>query len=139
VLSKPTLQQLVIAVVKELDAGAASASQMIGDVLLQVVEHVPGGGTLETGQGYLVSDYPLTQHVLGAREPRTVSAADPGADEAEARLLRELGYDSLLMLPVVVGEHVWGLMEVYATGRAFSRDDARSAQGVVAGVLGAVD
>ena len=136
-LAKASLQQAVTAVVERLDARAASMSQMLGDVLLQVVEHVPGGATLEDGHGYLVSDYPLTKHVLGAREPRWVSAADSGADEAEVRLLRSLGYDALLMVPVVVGEHVWGLLEVYDVGRTFTRDDARTAHDVVARTLGA--
>lgn len=135
VLSKPTLHRTVVGLVDALDARAASISQMLGDVLLQVVEHVPGGGTLERGHGYLVSDYPLTRHVLTAREPRAVSATDPGADEAEARLLRALGYDALLMVPVVVGEFVWGLAEVYDSARTFAAEDARTAEDVVAAAI----
>ena len=43
----------------------------------------------------------------------TVSAGDPEADAQEVALLREFGFDSLLMLPMVCGEELWGLVEVY--------------------------
>jgi transcriptional regulator with GAF, ATPase, and Fis domain len=125
----------VTAVVDAVDAQAGGISQMIGDVLLQVVEHVPGGGTLQTGHGYLVSDYPVTQDVLSARRPRLVSLDDDHPDEAEAVLLRQLGYDALLMLPLVTDGAVWGLVELYAAGRGFDDGDVRAAERALTRVL----
>ena len=123
------------AAVDAVGAQAGSISQMIGDVLLQVVEHVPGGGTLRTGQGYLVSDYPVTQDVLSAGRPRLVSLADDEPDEAEAALLRGLGYDALLMLPLVADGAVWGLVELYASARRFDDADVAAAESALGDAL----
>lgn len=119
--------------VRDLDADACAISRVLGDLLIQVVEEVPGGGTLVLGQGFLIPDYPLTQHVLDTREPCTVWAADPGADPAEAQLLRALGYDALLMLPYEREGNLWGLVEVYANGgRRFEDGDVERAVGILA-------
>ena len=88
-------------------------SRALGDVLVQVAEHVEGTGTLQLGMGYLISDYPETKAVLESREPRVVRLADPDADPAEAALLHELRFGSLLMLALVADDEVWGLVEVY--------------------------
>jgi GAF domain-containing protein len=135
VVTRHTLGQAVTAAVDAVGAQAGGISQMIGDVLLQVVEHVPGGGTLQTGHGYLVSDYPVTQDVLSARRPRLVSLDDDEPDEAEAELLRQLGYDALLMLPLVADGDVWGLVELYATGRRFDEADVLAAESALAAAL----
>ena len=96
-----------------LDADGCVVSRALGDVLVQVAEHVEGSGTLQLGMGYLISDYPETQAVLESREPRVVRLADPEADPAEAALLHELRFGSLVMLALVAGDEVWGLVEVY--------------------------
>lgn len=127
------LHALCARLVEELDADACVVSRALGDVLIQVAEHVRDGGTLLLGQGHLASDFPLTVEVLERHEPRTVSSADPGADAAEVALLRVLGYHALLMLPVLADGERWGLVEVYARGRSFTAADAAAAQRVVAG------
>jgi len=135
VITKQSLQAAVEAAVEAVGARAGSISQMLGDVLLHLVEHVPGGGTLQTGHGYLVSDYPVTNEVLTTREPRTVAVADPGADASEVALLRQFGYEALLMLPLVVDGAVWGLVEIYDVGRTFGAEDARLVETALAEAL----
>ena len=119
--------------VDRLDATASSISRVIGDVLIQVSEFTPDGRTLMLGQGYLVPDYPLTQTVLASRQPRALTLADPDVDPAEARVLRALGFASLLMLPLEIGGSAWGLVEVYrAEPLPFTADDMRVATEILA-------
>ena len=88
--------------------------------------------SLHLGYGYLLSDYPLTDEVVREREPRTVSLLDPSPDPQEAKLLRELGFDSLLMLPLACGKDVWGLVEIYRSGTSFDEEAVEAASAVVA-------
>jgi GAF domain-containing protein len=115
-----------------LGARAASISKLVGDVIVQIAEETPPGTTLVIGYGYLVSDYPLTAVVLERSEPRAVSVFDQDADPSEAALLRDLGYDALLMLPLEVGGREWGLVEIYDRGeRRFRPQDAEAAARLV--------
>src|SRR5436189_2265582 len=94
-----------------LGAEACAISRLVGELLVQIEEVVQPGRSLIIGQGYVVTDYPLTREVLESRQPRPVSVFDPDADEAEADLLRDLSYEALLMLPLVVGPEPWALVE----------------------------
>ncbi len=119
--------------VERLDANACAISRVIGDVLILVAESAPAGSTLQLGQGYLVPDYPRTQDVLATRTPYTLTLDDDVVDPAEAGVLRELGFRSLLMLPLDLGSNRWGLVEVYRSApRPFSDDDIRLATTIVA-------
>jgi GAF domain-containing protein len=106
-----------------LDAQACTISRVIGDLLVDLVQHQRGGKPNRLGHGYLISDYPLTRAVIENREPQTVYTGDADADEAETSLLAELGFDSLLMLAVESHEAAWGLVEVYGNGRRFGPED----------------
>jgi GAF domain-containing protein len=109
-----------------LDADASAISRVIGDVLILVAERVPEGTSLLQGQGYLVSDYPQTAEVLATGTPRALTLADAEVDEAEASVLRQHGFGSLLMLPLFLGDDVWGLVEVYRLDvRPFTADEIR--------------
>jgi GAF domain-containing protein len=117
------------ALVERLDADACAISRVIGDVLILIVERVPAGTTLQSGQGYLVSDYPQTAEVLSTRRPRGLTLDDPDVDEAEAALLRDLGYGALLMSPLELNGELWGLTEVYRNDRRpFTAADAELAR-----------
>jgi GAF domain-containing protein len=119
--------------VSALDAEACAISRVIGDVLLLVTEAVPPGRTLQLGQGYLVSEYPETALVLERRESRSVCLSDESVDEAEEAVLRTLGYQSLLMLPLVLGGETWGLVEVYRDAPVpFGGVEVRAAAGILA-------
>jgi GAF domain-containing protein len=108
-------------------ASACMLSRVIGELLIEVAEYSTAG-ELALGHGYLIPDFPLTQQVIEERAPRSVTLQDPDADPNEAELLRELGFDALLMLPLVAGEECWGLVELYGRdGRRFSDEDTRLA------------
>jgi GAF domain-containing protein len=116
-----------------LDADACAISRVIGDVLLLVTETVPPGRTLQLGQGYLVSEYPETVLVLERREPRSICLSDDEVDEAEEAVLRSLGYQALLMLPLVLGGETWGLVEVYRDSPVpFGGVEVRAAASILA-------
>lgn len=111
------LSKMADMLVAELEADACAISRVIGDVLILVAERVSDGGTLQQGQGYLVPDYPQTAEVLETLQPRTLTLDDPDVDEAEASVLREHGFGSLVMLPLIMSGSVWGLVEVYRLSR----------------------
>ena len=111
------LSNLADTLVTELEGDACALSRVIGEVLILVAERVADDATLQQGQGYLVSDYPQTEEVLVTREPRALTLDDAAVDEAEARLLRELGFGALLMTTLELNGEVWGLVEVYRTSR----------------------
>lgn len=118
--------------VESLDGAAACVvSRVIGDLLVDLTQHSTAG-RIEAGHEYLVSDFPLTQQVIENREPQVVIASDPAADKAEADLLRRIGYESLLMLPLEANGDSWGLLEVYGDERGFSDADVHTATVVAA-------
>jgi hypothetical protein len=114
--------------VNVVDADACAISRVVGQVLIQVAEHARDGRTLVLGHGYLISDFPLTDEALRNNEPHCVSASDPDADPRETALLAELGFESLLMLPLLVPDGPWGLAEIYVNGRQFGPEDVEAAR-----------
>jgi GAF domain-containing protein len=127
------------AFVEVLDAPACTISRVIGDLLVDLVQHQRAGKPDRLGHGYLISDYPLTRTVIETREARTVYAPDPDADPAETKLLHELGFDSLLMLPIEAEDAAWGLVEVYGNSRRFEAGDVEVAKALVAEVDGVLE
>ena len=102
--------------VESLPADASSVSRVIGDLILLVSECPPEGQTLQMGQGYLVPDYPATKSVLTTGTPYAMTVDDVDADPAEARVLEELGFASILLARLEIGGTAsWGLVEVYRT------------------------
>jgi GAF domain-containing protein len=110
--------------VELLEAQGCTISRVIGDLLVDLIQHRRTGEPDSLGHGYLLSDYPLTREVIDERTPRTVSLEDPEADESEAHLLKRLGFGALLMAPIEAGDAAWGLIEVYGErGRRFQGPD----------------
>ena len=117
------------AYVELLDAPACTISRVIGDLLVDLMQHQKSGKPDRLGHGYLISDYPLTRLVIEERQPQTVSQNDPEPDPNEVKLLQELGYDALLMVAIEAGDGPWGLVEVYGEkGRRFKDDEVELAQ-----------
>ncbi|MFL5952172.1 MAG: GAF domain-containing protein [Gaiellaceae bacterium] len=116
------------ALVVVLDAPACTISRVIGDLLVDLVQHRREGSLDRLGHGYLISDYPLTRAVIENLEAKTVYSGDADADARETSLLGELGFDSLLMLPIEAEGAAWGLVEVYASGRRFEAADVDAAK-----------
>jgi GAF domain-containing protein len=114
-----------------LDARACTISRVIGDLLVDLVQHNESPNPARLGHGYLISDYPLTRAVVERNEPQTVFVEDADADANEVALLRELGYDALLMVALEGIDTPWGLVEVYDDkGRRFADDDVQVARGL---------
>ena len=111
------LESTTRALVEELDVAACAISRVVGDLLVDIVGYSRDRERLFLGYGYLVSDYPLTQEVLERRVPRSLTLSDASADAGEARVLRDLGFQSLLMLPLVCRGTAWALVEAYAKRR----------------------
>ena len=128
--AQSTLPDLLHTATRELvnavDGVACAISRRVGDVLIQVAEHARDGRTLVLGHGYLISDFPLTQRVLDDDAPALCSLLDGECEPSEAQLLRELGLDSLLMLPLSSPRARWGLAEVYVNGRTFTDGDVEA-------------
>jgi GAF domain-containing protein len=117
------LESTTRALVEELDVAACAISRVVGDLLVDIVGYARDRERLFLGYGYLISEYPVTRHVLERRVPRWLTLHDSGVDEREAAVLRDLGYESLLMLPLVCDAECWGLAEIYVNGRRFTDED----------------
>jgi GAF domain-containing protein len=126
------------AYVEVLDAPACTISRVIGDLLVDLMQHQKSGKPDRLGHGYLISDYPVTRAVIEERRPQTVSKNDPDPDPNEVKLLQELGYDALLMVAIEAGDGAWGLVEVYGEqGRRFNDEEVELAQDL-AGEVGEI-
>jgi GAF domain-containing protein len=126
------------AYVEVLDAPACTISRVIGDLLVDLMQHQKSGKPDRLGHGYLISDYPVTRAVIEERRPQTVSQNDPDPDPNEVKLLQELGYDALLMVAIEAGDGAWGLVEVYGEqGRRFNDEEVELAQDL-AGEVGEI-
>jgi len=126
------------AYVELLDAPACTISRVIGDLLVDLMQHQKSGKPDRLGHGYLISDYPLTRAVIEERRPQTVSQSDPEPDPNEVKLLQELGYDALLMVAIEAADGAWGLVEVYGEkGRRFKAEEVELAQDL-AGEVGEI-
>lgn len=103
-------------VTRLLDGAGCAISRILGEVLVELAEFAGTRRTLYLGHGYLISDYPLTLEAVEQRQPRSVYVHDPDADQREVALLKELNFASVLMVPICVGQTVWGLAEIYREG-----------------------
>ena len=104
-----------------------------GDYIVDATEHALREVSLGDEAAYRIADFPLTAEVLRAGEPRTVSFADGDVDPSEAFILRDLGMNALLMLPIRVRGKAWGLVELYEMRhRRFGDEDVAVAQFLVA-------
>lgn len=114
-------------------ATGCSASRVVGDYIVDATEHALREVSLGDEAAYRISDFPLTAEVLRSAEPRAVSFVDGDIDPAEAFIIRDLGMNALLMLPVMVHGKAWGLVELYEMRlRRFTDEDVAVAQFLVA-------
>jgi GAF domain-containing protein len=109
--------------VETFDAKACVVSRVVGDLLI-LLAGFSRDEQADLGHEYLISDYPLTAETIALGEPRTVSLLDESPEEMEAALLRSFGFESLLMVCLPAAEGCWGLVEIYANGRAFDEEQA---------------
>jgi GAF domain-containing protein len=64
------------------------------------------------GTPYPLADYPISRRVLNRRQPAIVQANDPKADRAEVPCMAVDNIQSVLMVPLVVRDEVFGLLEL---------------------------
>lgn len=126
------LKTACVLLTNELEAHACNLSRVVGQLLVDLCEHSHDGRRIQLGRGYLLPDFPLTQEVIERREPRIVSLLDPDVDESEAELLRDMHFNSLVMVPLVLDESCWGLFEVYREGTdVFTAEDVARATAII--------
>jgi EAL domain-containing protein (putative c-di-GMP-specific phosphodiesterase class I) len=129
------LEDSMGAIAEELHADEVVLSALDGDELVTIGRAGPHDRPEER---YSIDAYPATLTVLARREVVQLLASDPAADPREVALLRELGFTSLLMLPVMCSGRVIGLLEVYARHeRPWTRFEIRRGR-IISYGLGAV-
>ncbi|HEX4747439.1 MAG TPA: diguanylate cyclase [Gaiellaceae bacterium] len=125
--------RLCKALVFVVGATACSASRVVGDYIVDATGHALREVSLGDEAAYRIADFPLTAEALGSGEPRAISFADGDVDPAEAFILRDLGMNAVLMLPLRVHGRSWGLVELYEMRlRRFTDEDLAVAQFIVA-------
>jgi EAL domain-containing protein (putative c-di-GMP-specific phosphodiesterase class I) len=93
------------------------------------VETVIDGHGGDEDERFALTEYPATATVLETAEALQVLVSDPNADPAEVRLLEEMGYRSLLMVPLLAGARGIGVLEACAVEeRPWSRTQIHSAR-----------
>jgi diguanylate cyclase (GGDEF)-like protein len=121
--------RLCKALVFVVGATACSASRVVGEFLVDATGHALREVSLGDQASYRISDFPLTAEVLRTGQPQEISFLDSEIDPSEAFILRELGMNALLMLPLRVDDRPWGLVELYEMRlRRFTDDDVAIAQ-----------
>jgi putative nucleotidyltransferase with HDIG domain len=119
-----------------LDASACMIS--VVDLDARIVRDLAGYArppySWESAAGeYSFGDYPRTEEVLRTGEPYSCRVDGSDVDTAEARSLHELGFGSLLMLPMQVDTEPYALIEIYdRSGRVFRADELRLAVALAA-------
>jgi EAL domain-containing protein (putative c-di-GMP-specific phosphodiesterase class I) len=80
---------------------------------------------------YVLRDYPATLAAMTGPRTIEVQLSDPGADAAERALMLRLGYQSLLLVPVIEGERTIGVVEfAHRTPRRWTAQDIAHARGL---------
>ncbi len=122
-------ERLAKALVFTIGATACTISRVKGDLLIDTSGHALREVSLGAEAAYRIADFPLTAETLGSGEVRAVSFLDDDVDPAEAFILRELGMNAVLMIPLRVAGQSWGLVELYEMRlRRFTHDDIGVAQ-----------
>ena len=81
---------------------------------------------------YLIDDFPVTQEVLETATVRSVSFLDDEVDSGEAFVLRELQMNAVMLVPLIVNDRSWGLVEIYDMRlRRFTPEDEALARFLV--------
>jgi diguanylate cyclase (GGDEF)-like protein len=90
------------------------------------------------GTRFNLANYPSTSHVLRTGEAVQVLSNDPGADLGEVALIGRMGFQSLLMVPVVCRDVRLGLLEAYSRlERPWTRSEINRAR-IISYQLGSV-
>lgn len=126
---------------RDIDTAIAATARELGVDLIGVsilsssglcLSEIASTGVLDPVQ-YRLTEYPATLSVMTTQHTLEVQLSDPAADEAERGLMRELGYASLLVVPMVDGGTTIGLVEfAHNTPRRWTAQDVVHARGLAA-------
>lgn len=98
------------ALTREIHADHVLVSEIDGHELVEI----GASGPMTFGERYRIAEFPATVRVLRTMDAVQIFDGDPDADPAELELLRQEGYRSLLMLPVICGADTIGLFEAFS-------------------------
>lgn len=127
-----TLDRLAKALTFVVGAIATQISRVDRGQLVDVAQHKLRDIDLGDDLAYLIDDFPVTKRVLETGVARALSFLDDDLDPAEAFVLREVGMNCCLLLPLHVHGGPWGLVELYDMRlRRFTPDDRAVAEFLV--------
>jgi diguanylate cyclase (GGDEF)-like protein len=134
--SKRDLYSVLDLIAGELHADKVALSQWHS--AMGAVETLAESGDQSEDGLFSVDGYPATKAVLEEGEAAQVLAGDPEADGAEAELLLQQGYRSLLMVPVINRGDCLGVVEAMSEEeRPWTRTEINRAR-IIANQLGSV-
>ena len=86
------------------------------------------------GTYYALSDYPATRQVLETGQSMLIQYDDPTADQAELAWMARQEVKTVLMLPLIARERVWGLLELIdeMEGRQYTAEEFSLAESLTA-------
>jgi diguanylate cyclase (GGDEF)-like protein len=114
-------------------ATGCAISRVVGDKLFDSVAHTLRNVHITMGNAYLIDDFPVTKELLESRQARAISFLDDDLDRAEAFVLREFRMNCALLLPLIVDDAAWGLVELYDVRlRRFTREQQAVSEFLVA-------
>lgn len=115
--SEPTvgdvLERLSKALAFVVGATGTTISKVDGPRLADTAKHALRDVDLGEDVAYVIAEFPVTAQVLQSLAPKAISFLDEDLDGAEAFVLRELKMNSALLVPIVVHDQAWGLVEIY--------------------------
>jgi diguanylate cyclase (GGDEF)-like protein len=134
--SQPTVASVLERLTKGISfvVGATGTviSRIEGPRLRDLTTHALRDVDLGEDDTYLIDDYPVTRDVLETRRVKSLSFLDDDIDSAEAFVLRELQMNAAMLLPLIVQEEAWGLVEIYDMRmRRFTPEEEAVAQFLV--------
>jgi diguanylate cyclase (GGDEF)-like protein len=109
-------------------SSACAVSLIEGDTLRTIAFSAGLQPQAVDQEPYVIADYPDTVAAIAARQTRQIRADDLEADPRELEIMRRNDARTLLIVPLVVGDAVKGLIELYdSRPRVFSSDEQRLA------------
>ena len=114
-------------------ATATNISKVDGPRLIDTAKHALRNVDLGEDVAYVIADFPVTEEVLETLAARSISFLDEDLDGAEAFVLRELGMNSAMLVPIVVHGEAWGLVEIYDMRLRHYEDDEQAVAAFLVG------
>ncbi len=113
-------------------ATATLISRIEGERLADSTRHSLRDVDLGENSTYELEDYPVTRNVLETGVIVSISFLDEDIDSAEAFVLRELEMNAAMLVPLVIDDRPWGLVEIYDMRlRRYSSDEEALARFLV--------